>query len=99
METFHTQNMIKEPGETSKPNLHIQLNQPSKQLPVTHSPSKGLTFIPSVDFHSYNQSPMTSVPGGAVSTLLPRPKIQALPSALSKSQLQNANWQTPEKKK
>ena len=22
-ETFHTQNMIKEPGETSKPNLHI----------------------------------------------------------------------------
>ena len=30
-ETFHTQNMIKEPGETSKPNLHTQLNQASKQ--------------------------------------------------------------------
>ena len=84
---FHTQNMIKEPWETSKPNLHIQLNQPSKQLPVTHSPSKGLTLPnnkPSVEFHSYNQSPMTSLPGGAASTLLPSPKIRALSSASSK---------------
>ena len=65
----------------------MQLNQPSKQLPVTHSPSKGLTLpnnIPSVNSHSYNQLPMTSLPGGVASTLLPTPKIQALPSASSK---------------
>ena len=55
--------------------------------------------MPPADFHNYNQLPMMSLSGSAALTPLPTPKIQALLSASSKNQLQNANWQTPQKRK